>query len=168
MNRRRIPILGLILVAALLCLSFDAHSRSLPPYPFAKPSREKPRPAPLINPEEKAIKLYKYARKENPRLRWDECLAKKAYQRARQMVKRDYFEHNDPRTGENPSWDLVIECFRCRFAGENLSKGYDSPETVHDALMRSRTHRKNIKDTRFTLLGVGCYDYICVQLFAGL
>ena len=155
---RLIPILGLILVGIMLSSSLDAHSRSLPPYPFSKPSREKPKPSLSITPEQKAMRLYRYTRKENPRLRWNECLAQKAYQRAKQMVKRDYFEHYDPRTGENPSWDLVVECFRCRFAGENLAKGNESAEVIHQALMRSRTHRKNILDPRFTMLGVGCYD----------
>jgi uncharacterized protein YkwD len=121
-----------------------------------------------------AYKLYKLARKENPRLRWDGCLASKAILRARRMEKRGYFDHEDPQTGKNPVWGSVSQCVpaarrRTRVpAGENLSKGIDTPANIHKAFMQSPTHRKNILDPRFNHLGVGCYDRICVELFVGL
>ncbi|MHC1726163.1 MAG: CAP domain-containing protein [Syntrophobacteraceae bacterium] len=117
---------------------------------------------------DKAEKLYFLLRRENRRLNWDRCLAGKAFLRARQMVKQGYFDHEDPRTGKNPAWLLVQRCFSCRSAGENLAKGMDTPENIHKALMKSPTHRKNIVDRRFSRVGVGCYDHICVELFAGL
>lgn len=40
---------------------------------------------------------------------------------------------------------------------ENIAKGQDSPETVVQAWMNSSGHRKNIKTTIYTHLGVGCY-----------
>ena len=123
---------------------------------------------------DRARKLYELARHENQRLRWDSCLAAKAVIRARRMVGRGYFEHEDPQTGKNPVWATVSQCVpsdRRRFnipAGENLAKGVDTPANIHKALMESPTHRKNIMDPRFNHLGVGCYDNICVELFLGV
>jgi hypothetical protein len=147
----------------LLPSAHGGSTKSLPPYPSVKGGK----PAALWDLN-KAKELYRCAAKENRRLRWNECLSQKARARAKKMVQKDYFDHLDPQTGENPSWDLVIECFTCRFAGENLSRGYESAAAIHQAWMESRTHRKNIEDPRFQLIGIGCYDYICVELFAGL
>ena len=85
-----------------------------------------------------------------------------------QLVHDGYFDHEDPRTGTNPVWQAIGDCYSCRWGGENLVKGMEDPENIHEALMESPTHRKNILDPRFNLLGVGCYDYICVELFAGI
>ncbi len=117
---------------------------------------------------EKASKLFQLARRENRRLSWDSCLARKAFLRARQLVNDGYFDHEDPRTGRNPVWQAIEDCYSCRWGGENLVKGMETPENIHGALMESPTHRKNILDPRFNLLGVGCYDYVCVELFAGI
>lgn len=84
------------------------------------------------------------------------------------MARADYFDHTDPETGVNPVWELVASCYPYARAGENLSRGYQSPERIHKAFMESETHRRNILDRRFDHLGVGCYDFICVQLFGGL
>jgi uncharacterized protein YkwD len=116
---------------------------------------------------ERAYRLYELAHKANSGLRWDDCLAERAFRRARTMVKRHYFAHKDPRTGVKPAWYLVASCYRCKFAGENLARGDEPPELLHEALMKSPTHRKNIMDSKFRLLGVGCFEDVCVQLYAG-
>ncbi|NLI80923.1 MAG: CAP domain-containing protein [Deltaproteobacteria bacterium] len=116
---------------------------------------------------EKAWRLYELANRENRRLKWDECLAVQAMKRARMLLQAGTFQHRDPWTGENEAWLLVEACHRCSYAGENLTKGYQSPEETHRALMESPEHRRNILNPRFQFLGVGCHDYICVQLFAG-
>ncbi len=122
---------------------------------------------------ERARKLYELARTENRGLQWDSCLATKAFMRAKRMVTERYFGHEDPKTGKNPVWKTVRQCIpdknkRSKVpAGENLSKGIDTPANIHKAFMASPTHRKNILDRRFNHVGVGCYDYICVELFAG-
>jgi len=59
---------------------------------------------------------------------------------------------------------------RYRAAGENLSNGYDSPEAVFTAWMNSPTHRANIMNSRYTLIGIGYYEnsfgrIYCSQLF---
>jgi uncharacterized protein YkwD len=116
---------------------------------------------------ERAYRLYELAHKAHSGLRWDDCLAERAFRRARTMVKRQYFAHKDPRTGVKPAWYMVVSCYRCKFAGENLARGDEPPELLHEALMKSPTHRKNIMDHKFSLLGVGCFEDVCVQLFAG-
>jgi hypothetical protein len=117
---------------------------------------------------QKAKTLFAYASRENPGLNWDPCLAKQATIRAEHLVRMNYFGHRDPRTGKNMAWDLIASCYSCRYGGENLAKGGSSPEQIHLTLMKSRSHRMNILSNKFHLLGVGCFQDVCVQLFAGL
>lgn len=134
-------------------------SRTLPVSPIKKT---------VETPEQKARNLFMLAKQENQKLTWDTCLAKKAQQRAALMVTKGTFDHRDPATGKNPAWDLVKACHKASSAGENLSKGdAQSSRSIHAAFMESSSHRKNILDTRFTLLGIGCHENICVELFAG-
>lgn len=83
------------------------------------------------------------------------------------MAESGEFGHRDPKTGKNPAWGLISVCDRFRCAGENLVRGEGAPRTMHQALMDSRTHRDNILNPAFDVLGVGCYKNVCVQLFAG-
>jgi uncharacterized protein YkwD len=84
------------------------------------------------------------------------------------MVQDGNFSHEDPRTGRNPAWNLVASCFRPSYAGENLTKDEgQSARAIHQALMESPTHRRNILNSNFELLGIGCHENVCVQLFAG-
>lgn len=152
----------LLVVGGLLVWSVPGDSKPLPRAPRKNSGQD----LALVH-KAKAEALFEYAKRENRRLRWDGCLARKALVRARKMVQEEYFSHQDPKTGKNPAWKYVTACYRCRYAGENLAMGYETAKTLHDALMESPTHRKNIVDPRFSLMGVGCYDYICVQLFAG-
>ncbi len=158
-------IVNLLLVVLLLVNACEAAPRN---FKDALPS---PRAADNDIEQEalrvRAHHLYELARKVNTGLRWDDCLAERAYRRARTMVKRGYFAHKDPRTGVKPAWYLVATCYRCKYAGENLARGDDLPEVLHEALMQSPTHRKNILDPKFSLIGVGCYEEVCVELFAG-
>ncbi len=161
---RKVTFFLVVLVACVLASSGLAQSsRPIPPYPAARKSVR-----PSVSEREKAQKLFELLKKENGALRWNYCLSTKAFLRAKEMVAKGYFEHEDPRTGTNPVWGSVRQCFPCRSAGENLAKGMDTPEHIHKALMESPTHRKNIKDRRFTRAGVGCYNDVCVELFAGL
>lgn len=162
-----ISFIIILFIWALTSASFAQQSRPLPVFPQ---SRQSARP----EETERAKKLYQLLRKENPALIWNNCLAAKASSRARQLVTERYFEHEDPKTGKNPVWKTVFQCFSSnslRSAGENLARGIDpsaTPADVHKALMESPTHRKNILDRRFNRVGVGCYDRVCVELFAGI
>jgi uncharacterized protein YkwD len=160
--RKTRDLLSILVVLTLTTgsLAWTSSDKSLPP-----PSTRQIRPD--SSELEKASKLYQLVRKENHALRWDQCLARKAFLRAKQLVTSGQFEHEDRKTGKNPVWAQVMQCCRCRSAGENLAEGMESPENIHKALMKSPTHRKNIVDRRFGKVGVGCYDYVCVELFAG-
>jgi hypothetical protein len=111
--------------------------------------------------------LYRLASRENARLRWDDCLATVAQQRAREMVRSGRFDHKDARTGKNPVWNLVYSCSRFSSAGENLVRGDASAQAMHQALMNSRTHRENLLNPEYQVVGIGCCGNLCVQLFAG-
>ncbi len=144
---------------ALKELSAASRVRTLPESPIKKT---------VETPEQKAKNLFKLAKQENGKLTWDDCLARKALQRAESLVRMGTFDHKDPATGKNPSWDLVKTCHKAAYAGENLSRGEgQTSRAIHTAFMQSSSHRKNILDKRFTLMGVGCHENICVELFAG-
>jgi len=83
------------------------------------------------------------------------------------MVRHHYFDHQDPQTGIKPAWDLVRSCHRCRYAGENLTRGDETPELLHEVLMQSARHRQNILEPKYRMMGAGCYQDVCVELFAG-
>lgn len=160
MRKTAVSLLLLILSGTLL--SSTVLSSTLPPPPSVK------QPAPPDSGErQKARTLYILVRGVNRRLAWDGCLALKALIRAKQLVNKGYFDHEDPATGKNPAWAIVRQCFPCSCAGENLAMGMGTAENVHKALMDSPTHRKNILDPRFSRIGIACYDYVCVELFAG-
>lgn len=160
-------IILFIWVLASICVAQS--SKPLPVFPQSRAS---------VRPEEleRAKKLYGFLRKENSGLRWDNCLAAKASLRARQLVTKRYFEHVDPDTGVSPLRKNVSQCFlnsprHLKTAGENLSRGIDpsaTPADIHAALMASPTHRANILNRRFNRVGVGCYESVCVELFAGI
>jgi uncharacterized protein YkwD len=163
MRKTAIFFIYLVLLMVLTPFFVRSASSTQPPPPS---NRRAVRPD--ASEVQKAAQLYQLARRENRRLIWDPCLARKAFLRAKQLVKDGYFDHEDPKTGTNPVWMAIRDCYSCSSGGENLVKGMDTPENIHQALMESPTHRKNILDPRFNLVGIGCYDYICVELFAGI
>ena len=142
----------------------DATVKILPPYPISSQRTRKNTAADNV---EKARALFTLAQKENKKLVWDDCLAGKAFQRAKDMVAAGYFDHKTPQTAKNPAWALIASCRKAANAGENLTQGYHPAEAVHQELMKSSTHRKNILNAKFRYMGVGCSEYICVEFFAG-
>lgn len=163
-----LSVLILLFGGTLLICSDDAHTNSIPAEQRLITLKLK---APAYTNSADALKakqLFLYARKVNKRLKWDSCLADRALKRAKDMVRKNQFGHKDSRTGKNKAWDLIASCYSCRYGGENLVKGNSSPEEMHKLLMESPAHRKNILSQRFDLLGIGCYQDVCVQLFAGL
>ncbi|MCE5241653.1 MAG: protein kinase [Syntrophobacteraceae bacterium] len=138
-------------------------AKMLPPYPMSTRTRKVSAAA----EREKAQALFTFAKKENKRLQWDDCLAGKAVQRAKDMIAAGYFDHNAPNSATNPAWKLISSCRKVANGGENLAQGYHSAETIHQELMKSSTHRRNILSSKYRYMGVGCSEYICVELFAG-
>jgi len=161
MKKAAIPvvlILALLIVAPLAARG----ASSLPPPPSSKPPVR-----PDAAEERKAWELFARARKENRRLEWDQCLSRKAFLKAKHLVINNYFDHIDPVTGRNTAWELVERCYHPACVGENLIRGMGEPEDIHRSLMRSPTHRENIVNPSYSRIGIGCYDYICVQIFTG-
>jgi uncharacterized protein YkwD len=84
-------------------------------------------------------------------------LTKAARAHARDMVDRDYFEHN---TLNGLSWDARVRRLigGQHTLGENIGWGtFDrgTPAAIVGAWMNSAPHRRNILDPTFRLVGVG-------------
>jgi uncharacterized protein YkwD len=150
--------------------------RQHPPPPPTKPNQGATEPN--LEERKKANRLYRLAHQENGFLRWDACLAGQAFKRAKYIVDQmdehlgdeRYFAHTDPRNEGNPAWRYVYSCYkdRVRCAGENLAQGDNTAELTHRNWMNSRKHRENITNLEYNRVGIACYNYICVELFAGL
>jgi uncharacterized protein YkwD len=85
-----------------------------------------------------------------------------AYERAEYLAT---FESIAEKAHEG--WDKTVrKHFKYRSAGENLAQGFPSESSMFDALMDSQTHRDNITDCDFTLIGIGRAGDIVVQEFA--
>ena len=157
----------LLLVGTIMICSEDAQTKSAPLSQHTASSYFKTPAYSNSSNALKAMRLFFCARKANRRLKWDSCLADRAAKRAKDMVRKNQFSHKDPGTGKNKAWDLIASCYSYRYGGENLIKGNSSPQEMHDLLMKSPAHRRNILNQRFDRLGIGCHHDVCVQLFAG-
>jgi uncharacterized protein YkwD len=87
-------------------------------------------------------------------LRTNSALNAAAYEKAYDMIQKDYWAHFGP-NGETP-WQFIKGAgFKpYRYAGENLAKGFTSSEGVHQAWMASPTHRDNIVNSNYADIGV--------------
>lgn len=92
----------------------------------------------------------------------DSCLTSAAYERAKYLETNHIWSHYSP-DGTTP-WQFLEDC-DYRYAGENLTKGFDNPTEAHKTLMKSQTHKDNIVNTKFGRMGVGCYGDVCVEYF---
>ena len=156
-------ILFLAIVGGIVGLCCTVHSGTLPSGVVQSTCA-----MPATEENGKARRLFELTRNENRGLQWNDCLAEQAYHRARKMAESKQFGHKDPVTGTNPVWEMMGSCGSLLAGAENLAKGTASPETLHSALMKSPSHRQQILNTRYSQLGVGCSDNICVELFASL
>ena len=85
-------------------------------------------------------------------------LMKAAQEQADHMAKIDRRRH---------STDSKLRGLGYRRYGENVASGYKTPDKVFVAWMKSRGHRRNIKNEKFKYIGIGrSGDYWCV-IFAG-
>ncbi|MBU0613612.1 CAP domain-containing protein [Patescibacteria group bacterium] len=76
-----------------------------------------------------------------------------AYQKAQDMVNNNYFSHESPSGARFWNW-IIGAGYQYTTAGENLAMDFNSAEAVHNALMASATHRKNILNANFTEVGI--------------
>ena len=95
-------------------------------------------------------------------------LSRVARYKSEDMRERNYFAHNSPTYG-SPFQMIKSFGISYRTAGENIAKGYSSPERVVNGWMNSSGHRANILNSSFTEIGVG-YVYnghYWTQMFIG-
>lgn len=103
-----------------------------------------------------------------PPLLWSSELAELASAQAHDMCERGYLSHKNPE-GEDPiarAMNGQAGRFVCEpvvpipfiLIGENIARGFDSPESVLTAWMNSPLHRNNILGSEYTHIGIGTCD----------
>lgn len=81
-------------------------------------------------------------------------LSRVARYKSQDMKDLGYFSHTSPTYG-SPFQMMKSFGISYRTAGENIAKGYASPEVVVNAWMNSPGHRANILNSTYTHIGVG-------------
>lgn len=101
-------------------------------------------------------------------LQLDAKLTSVAQVKSEDMQQVGYFDHNSPTYGS--PFDMM-ETFGVTYtsAGENIAKGFRTPETVVDGWMNSPGHRANILNDSYTHIGIGfeTEGYHWTQMFIG-
>ena len=80
-------------------------------------------------------------------------LVEAATRKAKDMLARNYFAHTTPDGKRFWTW-IDATGYNYTLAGENLAVDFTSPESAHEALMASPTHRENILNKRYKEIGV--------------
>ncbi len=124
--------------------------------------------------EQKVVELVNQARVQRglPPLKQSEELTNAARYHAKDMVDDDYFKHD---TYDRANGTLVEGCawherVRVYYAGpmrlgENIARGFPTPEGVFQAWMDSPAHQENILNENYREIGVGYFDDHWVQDF---
>lgn len=106
--------------------------------------------------ESKVIRLVNEIRQQNGlrplAANWE--LSRVARYKSQDMRDNGYFSHNSPTYG-TPFQMLSAFGLSYRTAGENIAKGYASPQAVVNGWMNSSGHRANILNASYTQIGVG-------------
>ena len=102
-------------------------------------------------------------------------LSAAALAKANDMFEKQYWDHFGP-NGESP-WQFIRAAgYDYVYAGENLAKGFRTPEGIHEAWMASPTHKENIISGNYKDIGVavvegellGKQTTLVVQMFGNL
>ena len=106
--------------------------------------------------EQEVIRLVNEIRAENglKSLNYNWELARVARYKSQDMKDNGYFAHNSPVYG-TPFQMIKNFGISFRSAGENIARGYASPQAVVNAWMNSSGHRANILNANYTHIGVG-------------
>lgn len=106
--------------------------------------------------EQEVIRLVNEIRVKNglKALQYDWELARVARYKSQDMKDNGYFSHNSPVYG-TPFQMIKSFGISYRSAGENIAKGYSSPQAVVNGWMSSSGHRANILNANYTHIGVG-------------
>lgn len=87
-------------------------------------------------------------------LRRHPALERAAQGHAEDLRRRGYYDHHSPE-GTTPRSRILAQGYAARVAGENLAKGFFSPDEVVARWMLSSGHRAQILAREVTDLGVG-------------
>ncbi len=102
-------------------------------------------------------------------------LTSAAYAKANHMFEKQYWDHFGP-DGESP-WEFIkASGYDYAYAGENLGKGFNTSEGVHQAWMASPTHKENILTEHYEDIGIAVVSgtlenesiVLVVQMFGNL
>lgn len=106
--------------------------------------------------EQEVIRLVNEIRVEKglKALTYDWELARVARYKSQDMKDNKYFSHNSPVYG-TPFQMIKNFGISYRSAGENIAKGYSTPQAVVNGWMNSSGHRANILNANYTRIGVG-------------
>ena len=106
--------------------------------------------------EQEVIRLVNQIRAENglSALSYNWELARVARYKSQDMKDNGYFSHTSPVYG-TPFQMIKNFGISYRSAGENIAKGYATPQAVVNAWMNSSGHRANILNAGYTQIGVG-------------
>ena len=165
LNKDRYPSLadnpGLIEVGWTLQLpgghSADTQGNSAAAKPAATPT-------PAMTIEEAELEIVRLINEERakvgvPALEVDPVLMEIARERSEDMVKRGYYSHYDPETGEALVRNMLHAHGITNSGGENIYKLYGftskTPYFAVSGWMHSESHRKLILDSSMTRTGVG-------------
>lgn len=125
-----------------------------------------------IPDESYVLMLINDARLQNglPPLEIDDLLDSVAKNKAKDMVKNNYFSHNSPTYG-TPFEMMQNAGVTYINAGENIA-GNASIDDAIDSFLNSQDHRKNILSNAYNYIGIGIepsstYGYIVVLMFIG-
>ena len=120
--------------------------------------------------ESEVIRLVNEIRQQNGlrplAANWE--LSRVARYKSQDMRNNGYFSHNSPTYG-TPFQMLSAFGLSYRTSGENIAKGYASPQAVVNGWMNSSGHRANILNASYTQIGVGYVSggNYWTQLFIG-
>lgn len=110
----------------------------------------------VLNYEKEVVRLVNEIRVQNglKELTYDGELSRVARYKSQDMKDNQYFSHTSPVYG-SPFQMIQNFGITYRSAGENIAKGYSTPQAVVNGWMNSSGHRANILNASFTHIGVG-------------
>ena len=112
--------------------------------------------ATVLSYEQEVVDLVNKIRRENGlselKLNWE--LSRVARYKSQDMCDNKYFSNTSPTYG-SPFTMIKNFGISYRTAGENIAKGYRTPQAVVNGWMNSKGHRENILNASFTQIGVG-------------
>ncbi|MBP3496130.1 MAG: SafA/ExsA family spore coat assembly protein [Clostridia bacterium] len=112
--------------------------------------------ASVLSYEKEVVRLVNDIRRENGlnELTYDWELSRVARYKSQDMKDNNYFSHTSPTYG-SPFEMMKSFGISYRTAGENIARGYSTPQAVVNGWMNSKGHRANILNASFTRIGVG-------------